>query len=150
MKFNAQKTCICANKWRHLQINLYIYRCLKSVFGVATRHCYTILHGVEQFLNFCFLKKIPYYLYLQPKFPFWRCRTQITRQMPTNKTPHTCSLGDISGAIINKPGRSRPRKKLHVLGSTEISNSIRNMWASFILLKDSTRYALKQGNDFGL
>ncbi|GFV51515.1 hypothetical protein TNCV_2908181 [Trichonephila clavipes] len=45
---------------------------------------------------------------------------------------------------------SRPRKKLRVLGRTEVLNSLCNMWACIILLKDSSRAALKDGNDIEL
>ena len=44
---------------------------------------------------------------------------------------------------------SRPRKKLHALSLTEAWNSLYNIWVCIILLIDSFRDALKEGNDSG-
>ncbi|GFW56394.1 hypothetical protein TNCV_2089011 [Trichonephila clavipes] len=68
---------------------------------------------------------------------------QKTSERPTNQIPHVLNRRYIQRI-------SRQRKKLCMLGSTEVSNSLCSMWACSILMKDSSRDALKEGNDFGL
>ena len=121
--------------------------CSKSVFGVVTTRCNkccsSTWHRDKQFLNVCLWKRIPQCLYPQRKIVFRNCRTWITSETPTKQIPH----------VLNKRHIQRvrkPKKKLHLLGWTEVSNSLFNTWACIILLNDSSRDALKEGNDFGL
>ena len=124
-----------------VQINNEIFKvykknCLKSVFGVATKSCnkccYMMWHGIKLFLNVCLWKRVPYCLYAQLKFIFWSCKTWIKSKMPTNQFPHVLNRQHIWRI-------RRPRKKLHALGWTEVSNSLWNMWMCIVLLKDSSR-----------
>ena len=147
MKFNLQSTCIDTNKWRNFQSKKKKQNYSKSVFGVAitscSNCCYTTWYGVKQILNVCLWKGIPCCLNAQPKFVFWSCKTQVTTQTLTNQIPHVLNRRHIWWL-------SRPRKKLQVLESTEVSNCLCNMWAFIILLKDSTRDVLREENDFRL
>ncbi|GFX23598.1 hypothetical protein TNCV_3770711 [Trichonephila clavipes] len=58
----------------------------------------------------------------------WSIEAAERGQMPTNQSPHVLNRRHIRPI-------SRPRKKLHALGRTEVSNRLCNMWACIILLK---------------
>ncbi|GFX51464.1 hypothetical protein TNCV_3103971 [Trichonephila clavipes] len=96
-------------------------------------------HGVKQILNVSLWKRIPYCLYGSKSSSFENAgRESGARRRPPKS--HTCSIGDMSGEWADQ-GRSC------MFWTEQSSNSFYNMCACIILLKDSSRDVLKEGND---
>ena len=113
----------------------------RSHHALCNRCRYTTRHAVNNFwMSACGRE---YCLYAQSKFVFWSCKTRISSKTLPNQISRVLNRRHIRRI-------SRPRKKSHVLSWTEVSNSLCNMWACIILLKDSSRDSLKEDNDSGL
>lgn len=142
------------NDWYRYK-RMIIFRELKTVwnvsfwlvFGVATTRCnkcrYTTWHTVKKIFNVCLEKSIPYSLYAYPKFIRINCREKIRNETPIKE------ISDIfRGQHIRWIRRSL--KKLYMFCWQEVLNISWNLWAANNLLKDSSRNALKERNDFQL
>ncbi|GFT86429.1 hypothetical protein TNCV_3259301 [Trichonephila clavipes] len=123
-------------------------KCPKSVFDVAitwcNKCCYTALHGVKQTDFECLLVEENSILLV--------CAAKV-RHLKLQDANHERVADQPKPTMLSRQHIrriSKKRKKLHVLGGTEVPNSLCNMWACIILLKESSRDALKEGNDFGL
>ena len=80
--------------------------------------------------------------------PLWICLHSGEKYSLQNNFCLNAALANIFCWQIRRI--SRPKKKLHMLGWTKVSNSLFNMQSCFILLKNSSKDALKKGDNFGL
>ena len=95
-----------------------IKKCPESIFGVATMHCnkfcYMVWHGVRFWMFDCRREFHIAFMHSQSSY-IENCRMQIMSEMPTNQIPHMLNRRHVWWI-------SRPWKKLHSLGWTEVFN----------------------------
>ncbi|GFX54457.1 hypothetical protein TNCV_2593911 [Trichonephila clavipes] len=106
--------------------------------------CKVMLYDVADF-EYLLVKDNPILLVCTAKFVFSSYKTWITSKTPINLIPQVCNKRHVWRI-------SRLRKKIlvHVFGLIEVLNSLCNMWGCIILLKDSSRHALKEGMTSGV